>query len=293
MSGIASLDRRMVDSAIELTRRKLPVFPLTSPLRLKIGGFVCSCGTARCDSPAKHPMARLAPRGVKNASADPATVRHWWSIAPLANIGLATGPVVVLDIDPRHGGDESLSTLERQHGTVPHTWRVLTGGGGEHIYFAVSQGSEIRNSAGRLGQGLDIRGVGGYVVAPPSVHISGHPYAWSVDHHPDHAPLALMPGWMVHLLLGPAAAGQKATVQDWRELVTDGVQDGCRNTAVARLTGHLLRRYVDPELAHQLIQAWNIARCRPPLSQEEVTRTVGSIAKRELKRREAQLGRTC
>lgn len=206
----------------------------------------------------------------------------------MANIGLATGSLIVLDIDPRHGGDESLIALE--HELLPTTWRVLTGGGGEHVYFAAPD-FEIRNSAGRLGPGLDIRGAGGYVVAPPSTHISGRPYAWSVDHHPDEALLAPIPDWMARLLREPERQSQTATVQGWRKLVTEGVQDGRRNNAVAKLTGHLLRRYIDPEVAHQLVQAWNVARCRPPLSEEEVTRTVGSIARRELKRREAQLGR--
>ena len=174
---------------------------------------------------------------------------------------------------------------------MPLTWRVLTGGGGEHVYFAAG-GIEIRNSAGRLGPGLDIRGVGGYVVAPPSLHISGRRYAWSVDHHPDDVQLAPMPDWLTALLVEPKADRAGEVVSEWRRLTREGIDAGQRNQAVAKLTGHLLRRYVDPEVAHQLVQAWNAARCRPPLSDEEVTRTVNSIARRELRRREASLGQS-
>lgn len=66
--------------------------------------------------------------------------------------------------------------------------------------------------------------------------------------------------------------------------------DGGRNVAVSRLAGHLMRRYVDAGVAHELVQAWNLARCRPPLTPEEITKTVGSIARKELRRREAQHG---
>jgi hypothetical protein len=204
---------------------------------------------------------------------------------------MATGSVIVLDVDPRDSGDESLERLQREHGGLPLTWRVLTGGGGEHIYFAAPQ-SEIRNSAGRLGPGLDIRGIGGYVVAAPSLHISGRSYAWSVDHHPDHVPLAPMPNWLVAVLAESGTNGKGKVVSEWRRLTREGVEHGRRNAAVAKLTGHLLRRYVDPEVTHQLVQAWNAARCRPPLSDEEVTKAVNSIARRELRRREAGLGQS-
>ena len=61
---------------------------------------------------------------------------------------------------------------------------MITGGGGEHYYYRAPKGAAIRNNVGKLGEGLDLRGVGGYVIAPPSLHISGHPYVWSVDGTP-------------------------------------------------------------------------------------------------------------
>lgn len=277
----------MLDAALDLAARRLPVFQLHAALETSTGRR-CTCGSRDCRDAAKHPWARFAPRGLQNATTAEHVVRNWWTAEPRANIGLATGRVAVLDIDPRHGGDESLLKIEDCHGPLPHTWRALTGGGGEHIYF-LARGT-VRNSAGRIGPGLDMRGVGGYVVAPPSIHISGRRYAWSVDHHPDEVPLAPMPEWLTEATGEPGAAAA-APAENWRRLAAEGVQDGGRNNAVARLTGHLLRRYVDPVVALELVQAWNATRCQPPLKPEEVTKAVASIARKEQQRREVRHGR--
>jgi len=210
-------------------------------------------------------------------------------VAPSANIGLATGRAIVLDVDPRHGGDVSLCALEAEHGPLPRTCRSITGGGGEHIFFKSPDGVEIRNSAGDLAPGLDIRGAGGYIVAPSSVHASGRSYEWSVDHHPDDVLPAPMPSWMVAALVQPKSGITRDPTR-WQTIAAEGVPEGERNKSMARLTGHLLRRYVDPGLAHELMQAWNLTRCRPPMTPEEVTKTVGSIARKERKRREARNG---
>ncbi|MER2266691.1 bifunctional DNA primase/polymerase [Methylobacterium oxalidis] len=267
----------------------LRVFPLQGVWRSPTGQFVCTCGSEKCQNPGKHPLASLAPRGLKNATTCQSTVERWFTRAPAANVGLATGLIIVLDVDPRHGGDESLRQLEAVHGPLPLTWRVLTGGGGEHIFFRPPAGVEVRNSAGLLGPGLDVRGVGGYVVAPSSLHASGRTYEWSVDHHPDETPLAPMPDWMLEAL-GPPATGPARPASEWRQLVAEGVVSGARNNTVARLTGLLLRKNVDALVALELMQAFNAARCQPPLSEEEITRTVGSIALKELKRREVRDG---
>jgi hypothetical protein len=105
---------------------------------------------------------------------------------PDTGIAVRTGAesgLVVLDVDPQHGGDDTLAELLAAHGVLPITVECFTGGGGRHIYFR-HPGGEVRNSAGKVGPGLDIRGDGGYVVAPPSPHPSGRRYEWSVDGHP-------------------------------------------------------------------------------------------------------------
>lgn len=134
----------------------LPVMPVWPVLPFS-RGFTCKCGkTLRCASPGKHPIHYLAPRGLKDATVDEGTIKDWWDCEPDANIALATGSVVVIDIDPRHGGDASLAQLESDHGKIPPTWRVGTGGGGLHIFFKAPTDIAIRNSAGLLGAGIDV-----------------------------------------------------------------------------------------------------------------------------------------
>jgi hypothetical protein len=104
---------------------------------------------------------------------------------------------LVLDVDPPHGGEASLRQLVGEHGPLPATRSVISGSGGTHLYFA-HPGGTIRNSAGALGPGLDVRGDGGYVIAPPSIHPSGAAYRWG----PVRA-LAPPPGWLVGELATP------------------------------------------------------------------------------------------
>jgi len=96
------------------------------------------------------------------------------------NIGILTGSdtgVFVLDVDPRHGGDESLKTLEAAHGNLPITLTAKTGGGGIHYLFQIPAGQTIRNSASNLASGLDIRGEGGLIVVAPSTTQGA--YSWN------------------------------------------------------------------------------------------------------------------
>jgi hypothetical protein len=121
--------------ALDHARRGLPVFPLHTAISLTAGGYCCSCGRLTCTDAAKHPLSRLAPSGCKSATTKEDVIRNWWDVAPQANVGIATGTVIVLDVDPRHGGDASLAEIEKQNSVLPVTWHALTGGGGEHIFF--------------------------------------------------------------------------------------------------------------------------------------------------------------
>jgi hypothetical protein len=269
----------MLDAALKYTRRGMPVFPIWPALKFE-RGFTCGCGKgSRCNSPGKHPLHALAPRGLSDATIDERTVSDWWAAWPNANIAIATGGVVVIDIDPRHGGDAALADLETKNGNLPQTWRVKTGGGGTHIYFAGPPKITIKNSVNHLGTGIDVRGQGGYVIAPPSSHISGIRYEWEPVRE-----LAQMPYWLITALHEQRPKGP-ACSQEWNQLVRSGVAEGKRNDAAARLAGHLLRRYVDPRLTLELVLAWNVTRCQPPLPPFEITTIVNSIARRELERR--------
>jgi len=185
-------------------------------------------------------------------------------------------------------GDDTLADLEQRFGALPQTWRFLTGGGGQHILFR-HPGYRVQNGAGSIGDGIDVRGDGGYIVAPGSRHISGRYYAVDVDHHPDDLEPAEMPLWLARAIRGSAKSnGHIAELpESWRKLVGEGVTEGRRNVAVARLAGHLLRKHVDSHVALDLCRTWNACCCRPPLTDAEIVRTVNSIAGCEIARRGA------
>lgn len=146
-----------------------------------------------CRAKGKAPAAK---HGVKDATAVPGELVRFWKRDSSANVAIATGAVsglFVLDVDPRNGGDESLDRLERLHGKLPATVEVETGGGGRHYYFSLPEGVDLSCSV--LADGLDLKGKGGYVVAPPSVHPSGRGYRWHVS--PDRHELAPVPEWLL------------------------------------------------------------------------------------------------
>jgi hypothetical protein len=204
-------------------------------------------------------------------------IREWYRHWPEGNVGIVTGAIsslVVVDVDPKHDGDASLEALIREHGPLPHTIEAETGGGGRHLYFS-HPGGVVRNKVG-LAPGIDLRGDGGCVVAPPSIHASGKTYAWLPGHDPRKASLASLPNWLLMAISG-SRQRQGHPLEYWRQLVKEGVPKGERNNTIASFTGHLLWHGVDPDVAQELMLCWNRVRCRPPLSDEEVIRTVESI----------------
>ena len=162
-------------------------------LRLAARGFaVFPCS-------GKRPLTR---HGCKDATKDPEKIRSLWTQHPDANIGLATGAIsgiVGLDIDLEPGGEESLAKLEAANAPLPPTLTARTGGGGRHLLYRYP-GAHVGNSAGQLGRGLDVRGDGGYVIAPPSRHPGGGAYAWIDEREP-----AELPPWLAKLIVAPNA----------------------------------------------------------------------------------------
>lgn len=148
------------------------------------------------------------------ATTDPATITAWWTEQPADGVSIVTGEasaIFVVDVDPRHGGDDTLADLEATHEPLPDTVRCLTGGGGTHHYFRMPDGVRIRNDAGiSLGPGLDVRGDGGQVVAPPTLHPeTGIAYTWDLEADPfDGVAVADPPLWLVELLTAPDPSTQ-------------------------------------------------------------------------------------
>jgi hypothetical protein len=225
---------------------------------------------------AKRPLVPW--REFQQRRAGTAEIEAWFRRWPDANVGVVTGQIsglVVVDVDTRHGGMSSLATAERVHGPLPGTVEAITGGGGRHLYF-VHPGRWTPNRVA-LRPGIDVRGDGGCVVAPPSLHPSGQHYAWRAGHAPGQMPLAGLP----EHFFGRAGPAQGAghTAAHWRHLVREDIEEGRRNDTLASLAGHLLWREVDPEVVVEMLLAWNRCHCRPPLPDDEVVRTVDSIAR--------------
>lgn len=145
----------------------------------------------------------LTTHGYKEATSDVSIVGQWWQDHPSASIGVPTGgKFFVLDVDLPEG-PLSLKRLEAKYGPLPETLQQETGGGGRHLFFQVPDNLSIRNSAGKLGPNLDVRGEGGYVIFPPSRHASGARYRFL-----NKLPIAEPPPWLVDLVaLQPNRAG--------------------------------------------------------------------------------------
>ena len=234
----------------------------------------CSCGDGGCGSPGKHPRTE---HGHQDATTDEANINDWFSRWPAANLGVATGAISgfdVLDVDPRHGGDDSIKDLEAEHGALPDTAEQLTGGGGRHILFRHHDG--VRNKAGAgsgLPPGLDVRGDGGYIIVPPSKHVSGRPYCWEVSSQPGEVPLADWPAWLLERVIGIKDA-VPATVVD------GAIPEGGRNETLTSLAGTMRRRGMGEAGIRAALLEEN-KRCVPPLAEDDLCKIAASVARYE------------
>ena len=149
---MSATDSPMLAAALDYAARGFLVFP--------------------CKPRSKHPLTK---RGFLDATDNAGQITEWWRSTPTANVGLSCigSGLVVLDIDPRNGGDETLAALLAELGPLPATAEAATGGGGRHLIFHAPPGK----MRGSLGPGLDIKH-DGYVIVPPSIHPSGGVYRW-------------------------------------------------------------------------------------------------------------------
>jgi hypothetical protein len=194
------------DAAVGYASRGIPVLPLHYPLphpsglqpvpsdsQPAVARVGCSCRDPGCGQVGKHPLGSLVPHGVKDATCNRARVLAWWTRHPQANIGLATGHHFdVLDVD-RPEGAHAIQELAVAHGLQSSGPLVRTGGGGWHYYWAPTG---LGNASPAGLEHVDWRGGGGYAVAPPSRHASGHPYRWApgrdLDSPPAEVPAVLL-----------------------------------------------------------------------------------------------------
>ncbi len=276
--------------ALACADRRWPVLPLHG---VKDGR--CTCGNKECENPGKHPRTR---HGVKDATIDKKVIRLWWGKWPNANLGIATGKktgLIVLDVDPRHRGDESLQNVREKYGEIPNTVETITGGGGRHLFFRhPGNGTVINNSINFKGfEGLDLKSDGGYIVAPSSSHSSGITYEWELSSHPDTVPLAPAPEWILSPVSDktdkPNTDGteQSESRRRWATEALEGVPEGKRDATCFRLAVRYKTKGLDSEETLTILKRW-AKDCQPEFPEHEVEKCVKSAYTQRISEKEQE-----
>lgn len=275
MEGVVNA---LLETALEYVRAGLAIFPLHPRSKTPFRKARPESGDSGhlCAAP-------LHQHGFKDASTDSIVIEAWWRAHPAANIGLATGRGLdVLDVDGPEG-ETALVALVARRWPLPETCEVRTGrdGGGRQLHF---RSAGWPNSVSRLGPKLDTRGLGGFVLLPPSVHPSGAIYAWTNVSKPAPAP-----AWLTALLYRapePATAPPMSRVRSSDE--TEPMERASAYlakmpAAISGQGGHLalwaaaraMRGFglTKDEVFELLVTEYN-PRCVPPWNKDEIRHKV-------------------
>lgn len=225
----------------------------------------------------------LTPHGCKDAKKDPGAIRSWWKRYPDASIGIATGSasnllVIDEDVDEDKGlnGVHEMQIWETDNGELPETVRAITGRGGAHLYYRY-EGKDLGNRAGVI-EGVDIRGEGGYIIAPPSIHPNGTQYEWECD--PEETEISDINDTIKKLL----AITKKSSREKFK--LPKIIESGQRNSTLYRFACSLQSQGLADEAITAAVMAENDTRCKEPLSKDEIGQLIESAlthAKGELK----------
>ena len=232
----------LLDAALWYARNGIPVFP--------------------CKPRGKEP---LTPHGFKDATTDEVRISEYWGRSPDANIGIPTGAVtelLVVDCDPRNGGPVDRSSFVEMFGPVPETAEVITGSGGRHFFFRHSGGVVPK----MLARGVDLKGDGGYVVAPPSIYPNGQLY--EIDGMAGanaFLRIAKAPDWLLERIA-------KVNPTHEQSAATDDSKWGAgeRNNRLASRAGTMRRCGFSRQSIEAALLEENQLRCDPPLPEDEV-----------------------
>lgn len=207
------------------------------------------------------------PHGCLDAKKDVGAIRAWWRKWPDASVGVATGSasnliVIDEDVDDDKGidGIHSIRIWEKDHGAWPDTVTAITGRGGYHLYFRYT-GNDLKNRTGIL-DGVDIRGEGGYVVAPPSVHPNGTEYMWEFDPE-EYEPAELTDS--IRLLLQEGDDEQGQTFE-----LPDRIPHGQRNMTLFKLASSLQAQGLPDEAIEAAVRESNNTLCDEPVDEKEL-----------------------
>lgn len=245
------MKEEILNAALEYAAQGWPVFPISKT------------------------KAPLTAHGFKDASTDPEQIRRWWAQTPAANVAIATGAVsglIVIDIDIDHEagkyGDDVFREWVNDNGVYIDTKTAVTGRGGKHLYFRTTKSYGCKVNAL---PGVDIRGEGGYVVAPPSIHKNGNPYFWDGDD--DEEITCVQEDSDVEFFFETMFAKQEKS--ETFEM-PDTLAQGSRNDTLFKAASSLQAKGLSDSAILAAVQEENRARCNPPLSDREVETIVKS-----------------
>ena len=262
-------------AALRYVKQGRPIFPLQPRGKFPIGGT----------------------HGFKDATLDIGRIDQLWGQIPDLNLGMPTGGasgLFVVDVDGQVGR-ESLAKWEVEHDPLPLTLTSATGreGGGEHRFFVTG---EHNVSSCTPAPNINIKGNGGYVVVPPSIHPSGRAYEWLSNGASEFAPA---PAWLHEIVdvrapierdpNGGGAANGGSKGQDinyWDDFLITDRFEGERNNSLIKMIG----KYYHAGLRDQFLllhaaNFYNKARLKPPLTKEEIVRAVRYVFQKDLQQR--------
>ena len=220
--------------------------------------------------------------GCKAATTEKSKIERWWNQNPRYNIGIATGNksnglvVIDLDVDNNKGidGYEVLRDWQNKHGELPETWQSITGRGGYHYFYkdTITHSNKVG-----LYEGVDIRGEGGYIVAPPSVHPNGNTYEW--EQEPKEYEIA-----QVDDIVNDFFKGEKQRIDSEHKTnfkVPELIPEGKRVDTIVRLIASLRTKGLDDDAIKAAVRVENEKRCNPPLKEKELEKAVFPALKRD------------
>lgn len=216
--------------------------------------------------------------GCKAATTDKQQIESWWNSKPDCNIGIATGRtsglvVIDLDVDEDKGinGYDTLREWQRDNGKLPDTWQSITGRGGYHLLYRDNTGNQNRV---KLYDGVDIRGEGGYIVAPPSIHPNGKEYQW--EYGPGDGEMAAIDSIVAKFLDGPEPEERNAQ----RFEMPERLPEGQRTEYLVKMVCSMQAKGASDEAIRAAVRAENDSKCIPSLSDEELEKEVFPALKR-------------
>lgn len=231
--------------------------------------------------PVKRNKAPYTDNGFHDATTDPSVILKWWQKFPDANVGIATGQlshgltVIDIDIDRDKGifGDESFDDWCDEQGVYIDSLNAVTGRGGKHLYFLSNYpyGSKI----GVL-NGVDIKGEGGYVIAPPSIHENGNEYYFDGDEDEDEI-VCVQEDSDVEYFLNEMCntSGDNPPLE-----IPSQTNEGNRNEMLFKMASSLQSKGTDDDVILSICQGYNAKNCNPPLDDDEVELIVKNVITR-------------